>query len=136
MTAAMRSADDAIRALREHGFLAMKGPSDSLVPYTVIFTRAWEAPFMDAVHLRAEHDATAARARIDHQSSLACLFAEDNNDDPWPGEEWWKSEFVDVVAKLLALTPPSKSGQPTALAMTPGGLWVPGNRSELLRATM
>jgi hypothetical protein len=101
----------------------------------VVFTFAWDAPFMDAVHLRAEHDATATRARIDHPSSLTCLFAEDNNDEPSPGEEWWKGEFVDVVSKLLALTPPSISGQPTGLVMTPGGLWVPGNRPELLLGT-
>jgi hypothetical protein len=128
----MRTAEDAIRTLRARGFLAVKGPSDGVVPYTVVFTLAWEASFMDAVHLRAEHDATAIRARIDHQSSLTCLFAEDNNDDPWPGEEWWRGEFVDVVTKLLALAPPSQPGQPTALVMTPGGLWVPGNQRELL----
>lgn len=128
----MRTVDDAIHALRERGFLTAKGPGDGLAPYTLVFTFAWEAPFMDAVHLRAEHDATATRARIDHQSSFTCLFADDNNDDPWPGEEWWKGEFVDVVSKLLALPPPSQPGQPTTLVMTPGGLWVPGNRRELL----
>jgi hypothetical protein len=128
----MKTADDAIRALREHGFMVMDGPGDDIVPSTMVFTFAWEAPFMDAVHLRAEHDATAVRARIDNRASLSCLFADDNNDDPWPGEEWWKGEFVDVVSKLLALTPPSQPGQPTTLVMTPAGLWVPSNNRELL----
>src|SRR5215510_9098619 len=99
----MKTVDDAIRALRAGGFSISRGPGDGRVRYTVVFTFAWEAPFMDAVHLRSETDATAVRARIDSQSSLSCLFADDNDDDPLPGEEWWKGEFVDVVSKLLNL---------------------------------
>lgn len=78
----MRTVDDAIHALRKRGFLTAKGPGDGLAPYTLVFTFAWEAPFMDAVHLRAEHDATATRARIDHQSSLTCLFADETTTIP------------------------------------------------------
>lgn len=128
----MRAADDAIRALRARGFMVMDGPGDDGVPSTVVFTFAWEAPFMDAVHLRAEYDATAVRARIDNPASMSCLFADDNDNEPWPGEEWWKGEFVDVVSKLLALAPPSRPGRPATLVMTPSGLWVPSGNRELL----
>jgi hypothetical protein len=92
----------------------------------LIFTFGWAAPFIDAVHLRAEHDATATRARTDKPETLSNLFAEDDTGPLLSGEDWWKGEFVSVVEKLLALRPPSESGQQVRLSLTPSGLWIPG----------
>jgi hypothetical protein len=125
----MRTIEDAIHALAARGFIRMRGPGDRYVPHTLIFTFAWAAPFMDAVHLRAEHaehDATATRARTDKPETLSSLFAEDDDGPLLSGEDWWKGEFVSVVEKLLALRPPSEPGQQVRLSLTPSGLWIPG----------
>jgi len=121
----MRTFDDALLRLRDRGFIAQKATGDKYVPYTVLFTFAWDAPFMDLVHLRDEHDATASRVRSDNGSSLLKVFQDNSDEDPFEGEEWWKGEFVTVVEKLLALRPPSDPGTQGRLALTPNGLWVP-----------
>jgi hypothetical protein len=75
----------------------------------------------DAVHVRAENDATAVRACTDGKNYN--LFALENI--------VWKCEglLADVVVELLRLPNPGSPGAPTRIIKAPSALWTPSDGS-------
>lgn len=112
------NADDALAALAQRGFRSVVAPDRS-----VLLTFAWEAPYTDVVHIRAEDDATGVRSSDD--------YAGPNLFDP--DGVVWKAEggFVEVATHLLALPAPGEPGAPTRVVATPSRLWTPGDGSLL-----
>jgi hypothetical protein len=119
----VNTVDDALRALVDRGFRYLRAPgygtSAAQVDFTLLYVLGWEAPYLDAVHVRAEEDATAIRVRSDGPD--LDLFA--------LGNTVWAHEggFVEAVAALLALPPPDARGAPTLLRRPPSRLVAPGD---------
>jgi hypothetical protein len=119
----VNSADDALRALVARGFRMANAPGYTVngveIPFTLLYTFAWEAPFIDVVHVRAEDDVTAIRASADGEKYS--LFDPDNI--------VWKSrdggDLVEVVADLLGLPAPGERGAPTLQVRAPSRLSAP-----------
>jgi hypothetical protein len=119
----VNTVDDALRALVDRGFRYLRAPGhgtgDTQVDFTLLYVLGWEAPYIDALHVRAEDDATAIRVRSD-ETNLD-LFA--------LGNTVWAHEggFIETVAALLALPPPDTRGAPTLLRRPPSRLIAPGD---------
>lgn len=122
----MKTVEDAIMALRARGFEGHRARGDGEVPFTVLFTFAWQEPFLDAVHLRSEEDATALRVRTDRRETLENLLDIASGAEITEGEEWWTGPFVPLVQKILELRPLTDPRRPARFAVTGSGLWVPG----------
>lgn len=120
---AMNTVDDALRALVDRGFRYLRAPGygtgDVRVDFTLLYVLGWEAPYIDAVHVRAEDDVTAIRVRSD--SANLDLFALGNT--VWAHE----GDFVETVAALLTLPAPNAKGAPTLLRRPPSRLVAPGD---------
>ncbi|SDC72689.1 hypothetical protein SAMN05216174_1043 [Actinokineospora iranica] len=107
----MRSSDDALNALVARGFRCLRS-DDSLV-----FTFAWEEPFIDVVHVRAEDDVTAVRSAADGGNPN--LFALEN--------VVWSAcgrGLVEVVTELFEVPNPGEPGAPSRRVQSHGS---PGN---------
>jgi len=115
----MNSADDALQALVNRRFRYLRAPgyeNDKFgVDFTLLYVFAWREPFIDAVHVRAEGDATAVRARSDGENPA--LFGLKNL--VWAAE----GSFIETVAELLALPEPGTRGAPDLLRRAPSRLW-------------
>jgi hypothetical protein len=119
----VNNVDDALRALVARGFKMVNAPGYTIngvvIPFTLLYTFAWEAPFIDVVHVRAEDDVTAVRAVADGEKYS--LFD--------PGNIVWKSRdggnLVEVVDDLLGLPAPGERGAPTRQVRTPSRLDAP-----------
>jgi hypothetical protein len=87
------------------------------MPPSVLFLYGWDLPFIDAVTVRGEDNATAYRSRSDDNESD--IFA--------PGNIVWKLDgsVVEAVDELLRLARPGETGAPTLIIPTPSSLWVP-----------
>jgi hypothetical protein len=116
----MDSVEAALDSLNAHGFRFVRAPGEGPeVPFTLLYLFAWSEPFIDAVHVRAENDATAARACVDGPNDN--LFALENI--------VWKCEgrFADVVNELLKISRPGMQGAPARTMSKPSSLWTPSD---------
>jgi len=119
----MNTTDDALRALVSRGFRYVRAPGYENerfgVDFTLLYIFAWREAFIDAVHVRAEDDATAVRARSDGGSPAP--FGVDNL--VWAAE----GSLIETVVELLALPEPGGRGAPTLLRRAPSRLWAPSD---------
>ncbi|APU17268.1 MULTISPECIES: hypothetical protein [Actinoalloteichus] len=117
--------DEALDALTRRRFIASRAPGDDQVPFTLLYTYGWPG-HVDAVHLRAEDDATAVRFR-----SSSCCGA----GPPLLGEDdlVWRCEgdFLTVVGELIELPEPGDRGAPERALRVPSGLWIPRTADAL-----
>jgi hypothetical protein len=118
------NADGALCALTARGFRCVMAPGYSLddgdwIPYTLLLTFGWDAPYIDVLHVRGEYDVTGIRSCS--ADSEANLFAVD--------AVVWKAEggLVEVAADLLALPAPGDPGAPTRVIRAPSRLWTPAD---------
>ncbi|AOS65391.1 hypothetical protein [Actinoalloteichus hymeniacidonis] len=118
---APRTVDEALDVLARSRFTTSRAPGDAQVPFTLLYTYGWPC-HVDAVHLRAEDDATAMRLRSGGASSP--LFDE--------GDLVWRCEgtFLTVVGELLRLPMPGHRGAPERTVRVPSGLWIPGQAAS------
>lgn len=120
------NADDALRALTARGFRYVMAPGFSLdggwIPYTLLFTFGWDAPYIDVLHVRGEHDVTGIRSYT--ADTDANLFASD--------AVVWKAEggLIDVTTDLLALPAPGEPGAPARVIRAPSRLWTPEGNAD------
>lgn len=119
----MNTPDDALHALNTRGFRYIPAPGYTLgggghVPWTLLFVYGWDAPYVDAVHVRGADDVTAFRTRLD-----------DDRDDLSGESIVWKreSDIVEAVADLLALAAPGEPGAPSLVIRAPSRLWIPAD---------
>ncbi|MGH3862102.1 hypothetical protein [Actinokineospora sp.] len=122
----MNTPDDALQALTARGFRYIQTPGYALdggcIPWTLLFIFGWEAPYVDAVHVRGADDVTAFRAHVDDTGASTAAES-----------VVWKCEgdIVEAVAELLALPAPDEPGAPTRVIRTPSSLWTPGDGVSL-----
>lgn len=122
----MNTPDDALHALTARGFRYIQTPGydldDGYIPWTLLFICGWEAPYVDAVHVRGADDVTAFRSHVD-----------DTGGSTGAESVVWKYEgdIVEAVAELLALPAPDERGAPTRVIRTPSSLWTPGDGASL-----
>jgi hypothetical protein len=123
----MNTTDDALRALVARGFRYVRAPGyktdDVDVDFTLLYVFAWKAAFIDAVHVRAEDDVKAVRARSDGAS--LDLFALENI--VWAAE----GSLIETVVDLLAVPEPGSRGAPARLRRAPSRLWSRGDGSPV-----
>lgn len=111
----MSASDDALKALVNRRFRPIQ------LPDMMLFTFGHDEPFIDAVVVRDEDDATAYRSRVDEGDVNFNAMA--------PGNVvWWRDGDVPaVVDELLDLPRPDEPKAPRLVVPTPSSLWVPSS---------
>lgn len=113
----MWTSDDALKELVVRDFHPIPIAGSEVQPECILYTRAYDEPFMDEVIIRGEDDATSCRRLFKDGVDLS-----ERRDVVWL-QDGSVAEVVDKV--VFHLPHPARPGAPTRVITAPGNLWLP-----------